>query len=377
MVVTDRLSKDVVFVPLANTETETVVQAFITYVVAYHWIPDAITSDRGTQFVSVLWRRLCEILQINRRLSTAFHPQTDGATERMNSTWETYMKAFVDWAQHNWAPLCPLAQIAIRGRDATSTKVSPFFLQHGYNIDPLQLEVPAGADRRRYTAHERSDREKAESIVAKLRHLVELAQASMAQAQQEQERQANGHRREAPQLRIGDKVWLKLGKQFATSRKSKKLDWRSAKYTVIEVIDTHTVRLNTPPGPHNVFHVDRLRLASSDPLPSQSRDDDQPLPIQVDTDGADMWEVEDILAEVCRRRGRGVRWWYEVKWKGYHLPTMEHVENLANTEAKIRWEQFTEPYRDPNTGLLPAGFRRGSNQTHPNVSGEEGDNVIG
>jgi hypothetical protein len=199
----------------------------------------------------------------------------------------------------------------------------------------------------------------------------------MAEAQQEQERQANGHRREAQQLRVGDKVWLKLGKQFATGRKSKKLDWRSAKYTVTKVIDTHTVRLNTPPGPHNVFHVDRLRLASSDPLPSQLRDDEQPLPIQVDTDGADMWEVEDILAEVYRRRGRGVRWWYEVKWKGYHLPTMEPIENLANTEARIRWKQFTEPYRDPDTKLLPAGFRRGSNETHPDASREEEGNVMG
>ena len=109
----------------------------------------------------------------------------------MNSSWETYIKAFTNWAQDNWAPLCPLAQIAIRGRDATLTKISPFFLQHSYNIDLLQLEVPAGADRRRYTAHERSDREKAESIVTKLRLLLELAQASMAEAQREQERQAN------------------------------------------------------------------------------------------------------------------------------------------------------------------------------------------
>jgi len=368
MVVTDRLSKGVVFVPLADTETDTVVQAFITYVVAYHWIPEAITSDRGSQFVSVFWKRLCEILQIKRRLSTAFHPQTDGATERMNSTWETYMKAFASWAQDNWAPLCPLAQIAINGRDATTTKMSPFFLQHGYNIDPLQLEIPTDTGRTRYTARERTDRAKAESIVTKLRHLGELAQASMAEAQQEQENQANRHRQEAPQLRVGDRVWLKLGKQFATGRKSKKLDWRSAKYTVIEVINTHSVRLNTPPGPHNVFNVDRLRLASSDPLPSQLKDDDQPLPIEVDTDGADMWEVEDIVAEVCRRRGRGTKWWYEVKWKGYHLPSMEPVENLEHTEAKTRWEQFTEPYRDPETRLLPPGFRRGSDQTHPDVS---------
>jgi hypothetical protein len=68
---------------------------------------------------------------------------------------------------------------------------------------------------------------------------------------------------------------------------------------VTEAIDTQTVCLNTPPSPHNVFHIDRLRLALLDPLPSQLRDNDQLLPIQVDTDGADMWEVEDILAEVC------------------------------------------------------------------------------
>lgn len=245
------------------------------------------------------------------------------------------MKAFIDWAQGNQASLCPLAQIAIKGRDATTTKISPFFLQHGYNIDSLQLEVPASADRRRHTAHERPDREKAESIVAKLRYLLELAQASMAEAQQVQERQANGHRREAPQLRVGDKVWLRLGKQFATSRRSKKLDWRCAKYIVIKVIDTYIVRLNIPLGPYNVFYVNQLRLALLDPLLSQSRDDDQPLSIQVDSDSADMWEVEDIMAEIYQRRGCGIRQQYKVKQKGYYLLIIEPKENLENTKAKI------------------------------------------
>jgi hypothetical protein len=80
-----------------------------------------------------------------------------------------------------------------------------------------------------------------------------------------------------------------------------------------------------------------------------------------------MWEVEDILAEVCQRRGQGTKWWYEVKWKGYHLPTMEPVENLQHTEARRQWEQFTEPCQDPDTQLLPAGFQCESNQTHPDV----------
>ena len=85
MVITDRLGKGAIFVPMPNTKTETVVRRFIERVVAYHWLPRAITSDRGSQFVSAMWTRLCEILKISRRLSTAYHPQTNGAIERMNS----------------------------------------------------------------------------------------------------------------------------------------------------------------------------------------------------------------------------------------------------------------------------------------------------
>ena len=282
MVVTDRLSKDVVFIPLADMETETIARTFIDRVVAYHWIPDAIVSDRGSQFVSVLWSRLCEILRINRRLSTAFHPQTDGSTERMNSVWEAYVRIYVNWAQNDWALLCPMAMIAIRGRDAASTKVSPFFLQHGYNVDPLQLNAAPIANQRRYTRKEKLDREKAESIVQKLKSVFELAQASMAEAQQTQEQHSNKNRKEARRLQVGDKVWLRLDKQLSTGRESKKLDYKCAKFTVTETFDTHSVRLNTPPGVHDVFHVDRLRLASTDPLPSQEQDDSQPIAIQVD-----------------------------------------------------------------------------------------------
>ena len=60
-----------------------------------------------------------------------------------------------------------MAQIAINGRDATSTGVSLFFLQHGYNVDPLQLEASPSTSQKEYSTKERSDREKAETIVAK------------------------------------------------------------------------------------------------------------------------------------------------------------------------------------------------------------------
>jgi hypothetical protein len=263
-----------------------------------------------------------------------------------------------------------MAQIAINGREATSTRVAPFFLHHGYNVDPLQLEVPLGANRKKYSAQEQSEREKAELIAAKFRDVFDLVQASMAEAQQEQERQANKNRKEARNYRVGDKVWLRIDKQYSTGRESRKLDWKNAKYTVLEVISSHSVKLDTPLGHHPVFHVDRLRLASTDPLPSQEQDDYQPLPLRVDD--AEEWTVEEIVGEQLKRRGRGWKLYYEVKWKGYHRTDLQPAELLADTEALDRWEAYTKDYRD-NQNRLPEGFRR----LTPTSGGEEGSIVMG
>ena len=102
-----------------------------------------------------------------------------------------------------------MAQIAINGRNATLTGISPFFLQHGYEVEPLQLEIGNKRGLRK-PAEQLSDEQKAAEIALKLQQAVELAQAGMAVAQQEQERQANKTRREAQRYRVGDKVWLKL-----------------------------------------------------------------------------------------------------------------------------------------------------------------------
>jgi hypothetical protein len=96
MVVTDRLSKDVVLVGLEDITTDSVAKAYINYVVAYHWLLDYITSDRGPQFVSYMWTKLCELTGVKRRLSLGYHLQTDGSTERMNATVAAYLRSFCD-----------------------------------------------------------------------------------------------------------------------------------------------------------------------------------------------------------------------------------------------------------------------------------------
>ncbi len=71
----------------------------INVVVRDHGVPESIVTDRGSFFISKFWSSLYYFLKIKRKLSTAFHPQTDGQTERQNSTMETYLRVFVNWEQ--------------------------------------------------------------------------------------------------------------------------------------------------------------------------------------------------------------------------------------------------------------------------------------
>ena len=91
-------------------------------------------------------------------------------------------------------------------------------------MDPIQITVKHGPENRPEGRRVQEDYKKAKSIVERLRQSIQLAQATIGEAQQEQELQANKRRKQAPQLRVGDKVWLKLRDHFKTKRLSRKLD---------------------------------------------------------------------------------------------------------------------------------------------------------
>jgi hypothetical protein len=333
LVITDRLSKGVILEPCSSLDAEAVAETFIRTFYRQHGLPRAIVSDRGTQFTGALWARVCQLLKIVRRLSTAFSPETDGSTERMNQNVEAFVRTYVDYAQENWAALMPLAELAVNNHDAASTGVSPFFLTHGYHVHPVELDDVGVPVRERVSPIQRG-----ETIVRKLRDACEWAQASMAVAQQVQEDVTNRSRQQAPSFKVGDKVWLSL-ENVRTKRPSKKFDSKTAKYEVIEVISSHSYRLNTPPGIHNVFHSRLLRPVATDPLPSQRMTDSQPEPELVD--GAEEYGVERILGKRVVRRGRGYQRQVLVKWAGYADPTWEPESAFQDVAALEAYENLS------------------------------------
>ena len=89
-------------------------------------------SDRGPQFASALTRELACLLQYDVILSTAYHPQTDGETERVNQELETYLRLFTSNKPEEWSTLLPMAEFAHNSTTHSITQRTPFSLMMGY-----------------------------------------------------------------------------------------------------------------------------------------------------------------------------------------------------------------------------------------------------
>ena len=87
----------------------------------------AYISNKDKLITSNYWQTLIPLLGTKFKLSTAFHPQTDGQTEQMNQSLETYLQHYVNKNQTNWVLFLPLAQLALNARKSDTTKESPFF----------------------------------------------------------------------------------------------------------------------------------------------------------------------------------------------------------------------------------------------------------
>ena len=102
LVVIDRLTKMSHFIPCRkDLDARQFATPFMQHIIRLHGIPRDIITDRGSLFTSELWKEITKNLGIQRRLSTAFHRQTDGQTERTNAILEQYLRSYINYQQDN------------------------------------------------------------------------------------------------------------------------------------------------------------------------------------------------------------------------------------------------------------------------------------
>ena len=100
-------------------------------VIRYHGIPKSITSDRDKIFKSNFWKTLMTEIGMKVKLLIVYYLQTDGQTERMNQTLETYLRHYMNHSQKNWIQLLSMAQLALNNAKSTATGISAFFANYG------------------------------------------------------------------------------------------------------------------------------------------------------------------------------------------------------------------------------------------------------
>ena len=134
LVIVDWLTKMVHYEPVKIIiDALGLAEVIFNVVVWHHSLPNIIVSNGGSLFTSKFWSSLCYFFGIKRKLSTAFHPQTDGQRKRQNSTMKAYLQAFVNFEQNDWAKLLPMTEFAYNNAKNASTGHTRFELNYGYH----------------------------------------------------------------------------------------------------------------------------------------------------------------------------------------------------------------------------------------------------
>jgi hypothetical protein len=253
-VIVDRLTKVAHFIPVRTIYGgDKLTKLYIDNILKLHGVPKSIVSDRGTQFVSKFWRSLHQALKTKLDFSSAYHPQTDGQTERVNQVLEDMLRACVLTYGKNWEDSLAFAEFSYNNGYHTSLKKAPFEVLY-----ERKCRTPLMWSEVRDRVIESPDFIKAaEEKIAEIRENLRIAQSR-------QKSYADKRRRKL-KFDVGDHVYLKVSLIRGTRKfrvRGKLAPRYIGPYPIIKRIDTVAYKIKLPEqlsDVHNVFHVSQLR----------------------------------------------------------------------------------------------------------------------
>jgi hypothetical protein len=349
--IVDHATRRAHFIPMKEqTSAEDFAAIFMKNYFVLHGMPSHIVSDRDPRFLSDFWKAFVRKCGTGLKPSTPFHPQTDGATEKVNGILGNYLKAFAT-TYEDWTSLLPLAEFAYNSFKQKSTQYSPFFADLGYSprapMDSMVTALQKGSARH-LSGEQFADRMKAILNTSRLR--LQIAQDSQA-------KWANEKRREV-RVAVGNKVWLStehlpLSYANVCQQGSTKLRHRwSGPWVVVRMVGANAVELDIPRsmGIEAVQNVSTLKeYYDSEDLDGRIQAPPPPLR-QVKGSSEAVMEVERIVDHAESGTNRSKRQ-YRVRFLGL----TENEDEWMHLRQLVHAKELVELYHSEQ-GLPPPGW---------------------
>ncbi|KAJ0752560.1 putative nucleotidyltransferase, Ribonuclease H [Helianthus annuus] len=345
-VIVDRLTKSAHFLPIKETDKfSTLADVYLKEVVSRHGVPTSIISDRDARFTSELWQAMHKSFGSRLDMSTAYHPQTDGQSERTIQTLEDMLRACVIDFGNGWEKHLPLVEFSYNNSYHTSIQAAPFEALYGRKCRSPLCWAEVGD----------SQITGPEIVVDATEKIAQIRQC-MAAARDCQKAYAD-KRRKPLEFQVGDRVLLKVSPWKGVVRfgKQGKLNPRYVgPFEIIEKIGKVAYRLNLPAelgAVHNVFHVSNLKKCLSDEnliIPFKELTIDERLqfveePVEItDRDVKVLKNKRIPLVRVRWNSKRGP----EYTWEREDRMTEKYPQLFANSTTTAEAEATTSEFRD-------------------------------
>lgn len=339
--ITDRLGADYRMVPTTtDIDAKKFAQLFFDHWYCEHGLPSSIYSDRDKLFLSKFWKALTKITGVKLKMSTAYHPETDGSSERTNKTVNQAVRFHVTRNQVGWARALPRIRFNMMNTINASTGFTGFQLMTGQSpriIPPIVMPSASTPD-------DETAIKDAVGILTTLDDDITAAKDNLLLAKVTQAHQANKHRSAENVYRVGDQVMLSTFHrrreymQAHQNRVAKFMPRFDGPYTVTDAFplrSVYSIDIPSSPDLYSKFHASLLkRFVPNDASLFPSRQMPE-HPGTVVTENGEEWFVDRIVDE--RKRGRGYQ--YLVRWVGEGPETQVWLprSELEDCEALDTW----------------------------------------
>ena len=311
LVVVDRFTKHCHLIPTITSVTgKGSAELLKQYVFNEYGWPIEIICDRDPRFTAKWFRDFCHYTGVQLSMSSGNHPETDGATERVNRVIEEMIRCYINYSQTNIYTLLPELQFAINDSPRSDTNMSPFQMLRGVSpLRPINLGMKAYNNSAVASLQEYFDR---------LLNVQQIVRDSLREAQAQYVYQANKHRRATPleEFQINDLVYIQRDNFIPPAMRTQSTKKFQPKfygpYPIVEKVGATAYKVRMPASvkTHPVFHASQLKLhRTSDQFPDRKGFREDPVTIE----GVDYYVVESILnRRVSRRKVQ-----YLIQWQGY------------------------------------------------------------